>query len=83
LKQRIAEIHLAGYEDKGTHILDTHSRPVSDPVWDLFAKAIQHVGDIPVLIEWDNDIPPLSRVMQEADKAQQIRLDNLPSNNKH
>lgn len=79
-KERIAEIHLAGYEDKGTHILDTHSRPVSDPVWDLFAKAIRHVGDVPVLIEWDNDIPPLSRVIQEADKAQNIRLENLSSN---
>ncbi len=75
--ERIAEIHLAGYEDKGTHLLDTHSRPVSDPVWDLFTKAIKHVGDVPVLIEWDNDIPPLARVMEEADKAQKIRLENL------
>jgi len=76
-KQRIAEIHLAGYEDKGTHILDTHSRPVSDPVWELYAKAIEHVGDVPVLIEWDNDIPPLSRLMQEANKAENIRLEKL------
>ena len=75
--ERIAEIHLAGYEDHETHLLDTHSRPVSDPVWDLFTKAIKHVGDVPILIEWDNDIPPLARVMQEAAKAQQIRHDNL------
>ncbi len=79
--ERIAEIHLAGYEDHETHLLDTHSRPVSDPVWDLFTKAIKHVGDVPVLIEWDNDIPPLARVMQEAAKAQQIRHDNLTLTN--
>jgi len=79
-KDRIVEIHLAGYEDKGTHILDTHSRPVSDPVWKLFGKAIQHVGDVPVLIEWDNDIPSLARVMQEAEKAQKIRLEKLVTN---
>ena len=79
-KDRIAEIHLAGYEDKGTHILDTHSRPVSDPVWELFKKAVNHVGDIPVLIEWDNDIPPLARVMQEAAKAQKIRSESLSLN---
>ena len=70
---RIAEIHLAGYEDKGTHLLDTHSRAVTDPVWDLYTKAVEHFGDVPVLIEWDNDIPPLQRVMQEAAKAESIR----------
>lgn len=71
--ERVAEIHLAGYEDRGTHLLDTHSRPVTPPVWDLFKKAIQHVGHVPVLIEWDNDIPSLERVIAEADKAKSIQ----------
>ena len=81
--ERVAEIHLAGYEDKGTHLLDTHSRPVTEPVWDLFKKAVQHVGDVPVLIEWDNDIPPLERVLEEsatAYKHQQSVLSNKGSN---
>ena len=69
--ERVVEMHLAGYEDRGTHLLDTHSRPVTEPVWDLFEKAVQHVGDVPVLIEWDNDIPSLERVMQEAATAKQ------------
>jgi uncharacterized protein (UPF0276 family) len=70
---RVAEIHLAGYEDRGTHLLDTHSRPVTEPVWDLFEKAIEHVGNVPVLIEWDNDIPSLERVTKESLKAQKIQ----------
>jgi len=70
---RVAEMHLAGYEDRGTHLLDTHSRPVSEPVWDLFKKAVQHVGDVPVLIEWDNDIPSLERVIKESEKAHKIQ----------
>ena len=74
---RVKEIHLAGYEDKDTHLLDTHSRPVTEPVWDLFAKAVQHVGDVPVLIEWDNDIPEFSRLMQEADTAKKIQKEQL------
>lgn len=76
---RVAEIHLAGYEDRGTHLLDTHSRPVTEPVWELFKKAVQHVGDVPVLIEWDNDIPSFERVVEEsttAHKLQQQVLDN-------
>jgi len=75
---RVAEMHLAGYEDRGTHLLDTHSRPVTDPVWNLFTEAVQHVGDVPVLIEWDADIPALSRVIEEAHKAQKIRQETLP-----
>ena len=75
--ERVAEIHLAGYEDRGTHLLDTHSRPVTPPVWDLFKKAIQHVGNVPVLIEWDNDIPTLERVIEEADKAHIIQQEVL------
>ena len=63
---RVAEMHLAGYEDRGTHLLDTHSRPVTEPVWELFKKAVHHVGDVPVLIEWDNDIPSLERVIEES-----------------
>ena len=66
-------MHLAGYEDKGTHLLDTHSRPVTEPVWELFKKAVQHVGDVPVLIEWDNDIPSLERVAEEALTARKIQ----------
>ena len=72
-KECIVEIHLAGYEDKGTHLLDTHSRQVTPPVWDLFEKTIKRFGDLPVLIEWDNDIPPLEQVIQEADKAERIK----------
>jgi len=76
--QQIKEIHLAGYEDRQTHLLDTHSRPVSDPVWDLFKQTLQTFGDIPSLIEWDNDIPDLEIVLKEADKADKIRQQVFP-----
>lgn len=71
--EQIKEIHLAGYEDHQTHLLDTHSRPVSDPVWALFASALAQFGNIPSLIEWDNDIPDLKVVLNEAKKADHIR----------
>jgi uncharacterized protein len=34
--ERIAQIHLAGHTDHGTHLLDTHDAPVADAVWDLY-----------------------------------------------
>lgn len=71
--QRVREIHLAGYEDMGTHLLDTHGQPVHPPVWDLYRQAMHRFASVPTLIEWDTDIPALPVVLAEADKARAIR----------
>lgn len=79
---RVAEIHLAGHEsdvaedESDSFLIDTHSRPVCDEVWSLYAKAVQRFGPRPTLIEWDSDLPTLDILLNEADKAQQI-LDAL------
>lgn len=79
---RVAEIHLAGHEsdvaedESDRFLIDTHSRPVCDAVWSLYAKAVQRFGPRPTLIEWDSDLPTLDILLNEADKAQQI-LDAL------
>jgi len=69
---RIAQFHLAGYEDRKTHFLDTHGAAISAPVWDLFAKSIQKFGPIPTIIEWDNNIPTFEELQQEAFTAQKL-----------
>ena len=74
---RVREIHLAGYSDRGTHLLDTHSQPVSDPVWELYTQVLQHVGPVPSLIEWDIDIPPLAVLLTERNKAEALLQNNL------
>lgn len=70
---RVRQIHLAGYEDRGTHLLDTHGHAVTKPVWDLYAEAVKRVGNIPTLIEWDNDVPELETLLAEAEKARRIQ----------
>lgn len=74
--KRVRQIHLAGYEDRGTHLLDTHGNHVTEPVWDLYAHAAKQVGNIPTLIEWDNDVPELEILLAEADKAGSIQLEH-------
>jgi uncharacterized protein (UPF0276 family) len=75
---RVAEIHLAGHEsdvaDDGSDnfLIDTHSRPVCDAVWSLYADALQRFGPRATLIEWDSDLPALNVLLAEAGKAQQI-----------
>ncbi len=69
---RVKEIHLAGYEEQDNYLFDTHGYRVHPPVWELYEKTIEHLGDIPTLIEWDNDIPEFSVLVDEAGKAQKV-----------
>lgn len=70
---RVKEMHLAGFEKQDGYLLDSHSQPVHDPVWELYEKAQRQFGKIPTLIEWDINIPPFETLMQESAKAQQIQ----------
>ncbi|MGB0909823.1 MAG: DUF692 domain-containing protein [Nitrospirales bacterium] len=72
----IGQIHLAGYTDMGTYLFDTHSKPVYPEVWSLFSQLIARAPDVPVLIEWDDDIPEFPTLEAEAHKAAQIWNDH-------
>ena len=72
--ERVQQFHLAGYEDKGTHLLDTHGHKVSDPVWGLYRLALQRFGALPTLIEWDNNIPSLEELLAETHKATEAHI---------
>lgn len=68
----VREVHLAGYEDKGHYLLDAHNHRVSAPVWDLYEKIHPQIAHVPVLIEWDNDIPAFAELREEALRAGEI-----------
>ncbi len=70
--EAIAEIHLAGFDDTGSCLIDTHGAPVAPDVWALYGRAIARYGPRPTLIEWDVDIPPLDTLLAEAAKAQSV-----------
>ncbi len=67
--ERIVQMHLAGHTEMGTHIVDTHDRPVADPVWELYRRASELTGGVSTLIEWDEELPPFAEVHAEALKA--------------
>jgi uncharacterized protein (UPF0276 family) len=71
--ERVCQFHLAGHTHKGTHILDTHSDHVVDPVWELFGHTIRQVGLRATLLEWDANIPPFEEVHAEVLKARTWR----------
>lgn len=68
----VHEYHLAGFTRQGAGWVDTHSVPVAEEVWQWFARTLTLVGGRPTLIEWDNDIPSLTRLLEEVERAQGI-----------
>lgn len=68
-RQRVRQMHLAGYTDLGTHLLDTHGERVHPPVWELYDKALEIFGPVPTLMEWDTDVPELEALLEEAAEA--------------
>ncbi|HSN18075.1 MAG TPA: DUF692 domain-containing protein [Gammaproteobacteria bacterium] len=71
--EAVGEIHLAGHVRKdidGTALLiDSHNRPVTDAVWELYAHALESLGPKPTLIEWDSELPEFAMLQAEAAKA--------------
>jgi uncharacterized protein (UPF0276 family) len=72
----VGEIHLAGFDDTGSIVIDTHGAPVAPQVWALYRRAIARFGAVPTLVEWDTDIPALTALQREAAMAQRILADH-------
>lgn len=70
--ERVQQHHLAGHTDFGDYIIDTHDADVIDPVWDLYAQAVRRFGQVSCMIERDDNIPPLSDLLAELDRARRI-----------
>lgn len=74
---RVAQIHLAGHSDRGAYLFDDHSSPVPEKVWSLYRKAVQRLGDVPTIIEWDGEIPSLDRLTDESRRARREEAEAL------
>jgi uncharacterized protein (UPF0276 family) len=69
--ERVRQIHLAGHQHCGTHIIDTHDHPVIDPVFALYAQAVRRFGPVATMIERDANIPPLDELLAELDRVRE------------
>ena len=69
----IREIHLAGHSRGEDCLIDDHGSQVASDVWQLYASVRERVGDVPVLIEWDTNIPALQVLVAEARRADALR----------
>jgi uncharacterized protein (UPF0276 family) len=75
--ERIGQIHLAGHSQLGELLLDTHDHEVPDGVWALYAEAVRRFGRRATLVEWDAEVPPLERLVEETRRAARVEAEAL------
>ena len=75
---RVVQMHLAGHQDLGTHLIDTHDRPVRPEVWELFRIAWSRTNGASTLLEWDDNVPDFDDSLAELRKAERYMADSAP-----
>lgn len=80
---RIAYIHTAGhkYFEEDKLIIDTHGMPIVKEVWQLLSYTLKK-APAPVVIERDNNIPPLEELIEEYQTLEKLALPLLKNNPK-
>ncbi len=73
----VGEIHLGGHDEDQDEVgqpllIDSHGKPVAEPVWALLDHLLSRTGPRPLLIEWDNDVPDWPVLAAEAARAQTV-----------
>ena len=68
----VRQVHLAGHSQGRELLIDTHDRPVPDSVWALYEHLVARLGPTAIMIERDDEIPPLPELLAELDIARRI-----------
>lgn len=73
---RVVQLHVAGHEfwddERQDLIIDTHGAPVRSEVDALLAWVVERTGALPVLLERDENIPPLAELLAERDRVDSV-----------
>ena len=85
---RVVQIHVAGHEwfavderglgdsvaprSPGAMIIDTHGAPVPDPVLALLEQVLARTGPVPIVLERDQNVPPLDTLLEEVARIRAI-----------
>jgi uncharacterized protein (UPF0276 family) len=68
----VGEIHVAGYCETASIVIDDHGSHVRPQVWSLLDHALQRFGVLPTLVEWDTDVPAFEVLLAETRHARSL-----------
>ncbi len=67
--ERVVQMHVAGHLVRPDGLrIDTHGESVCDEVYDLLEYTLRRTGPKPVLLERDNNVPPLQELIDEVQR---------------
>jgi hypothetical protein len=70
--ERVRYLHIAGhYVEAPDLIVDTHGAAIVDPVFELLRYTRAQIGERPVLLERDFNLPPLSVLLDELGRVRE------------
>jgi uncharacterized protein (UPF0276 family) len=77
---RVVQLHLAGHHVRADGLrIDTHGEPICEEVFELFAYTMRKLArPLPVLLERDDNYPPLAELMAEVERLDGIYRAALP-----
>lgn len=71
--ERVVQMHVAGHLIRPDGLrIDTHGEPVPEGVYELLEYTLKRTGPKPVLLERDNNVPPLADLLAEVDRLRTI-----------
>jgi len=81
----VSHFHIAGHSDMGSFLFDTHSTNVAPQVWSLLEYKLKEMAGksrvIPILLEWDENIPEFSVVEEEVLKVKKLGINRINISN--
>lgn len=72
--EAVREIHVGGHahdqDDAGqTILIDSHANPADEQVWHLLQHTLARTGPLPVLVEWDTNVPDWPTLRTETERV--------------
>ncbi len=66
------QLHLANHTNRGHYRFDSHEGPVPEAVWNLYAHALEHLGRVSTLVEWDEGIGEWEELRAQQRRAKAV-----------
>jgi uncharacterized protein (UPF0276 family) len=70
--ERVQQVHLAGGSPLEGVLIDNHGAPVPEPVWELLQFLLDNGNPKAILLERDENIPPIEELTSELDRVRRM-----------
>ena len=69
---RVVQLHFAGGHWHDGSLIDSHGHPTPPEVWSVLEEAVMRAPVRGIILERDENLPPLAELLDELDRARAI-----------